>query len=69
MVISFCSKNEVKLYLKEVKELCEQNLAEYTLPFDYEIKDKLPVTPIGKINTIELKREYEEKNKPKQLKK
>ena len=55
--------------LKEVKELCEQNLAEYTLPFDYEIKDKLPVTPIGKINTIELKLEYEEKNKPKQLKK
>ena len=50
-----------KNILDEIKRLCEKELAEYSLPFDYEIKDKFPVTPIGKINTIALKEETEEK--------
>lgn len=53
--------------LNEIKQLCESNLAEYSLPFDYEIRESLPVTSIGKIDTLALKREYEENNKPKQM--
>ena len=46
--------------LKEVEAICHKHLAEYSLPFDYEIKEKFPVTSIGKINTIALKNETEE---------
>lgn len=49
--------------LEEIKLICQRELAEYSLPFDYEIRDKFPVTGIGKINTIELKQEAEEKLK------
>ena len=49
--------------LEEIKFICERELAEYSLPFDYEIRDKFPVTGIGKINTIELKKETEERLK------
>lgn len=49
--------------LKEIKKMCECELAEYSLPFDYEVKEKFPVTPIGKINTFELKEEAEDKLK------
>ncbi len=53
--------------LNEIRQLCEANLAEYSLPFAYEIRESLPVTAIGKIDTLALKKEYEEANKPKQL--
>ena len=53
--------------LNEIKQLCCSNLAEYALPFDYEIRESLPVTSIGKIDTIALKEEYERDNKPKQI--
>lgn len=46
--------------LEEIKSLCEKELAEYSLPFAYEIREKLPVTSIGKINTLALKEEAEE---------
>lgn len=51
------------IILEEIKAICERELAEYSLPFDYEIVDKFPVTGIGKINTIALKEETEEKLK------
>jgi len=41
--------------IEEIKFICETKLAEYSLPFDYEVVDKFPVTAIGKINTIALK--------------
>lgn len=47
--------------LKEIKDLCKKELAEYSLPFDYEIREKFPVTAIGKINTLALKEEAEAK--------
>lgn len=53
-----------KKVLDEIKRLCEHNLAEYSLPFDYEIRDSLPVTSIGKIDTLALKKEFDDKNKP-----
>ncbi|MBQ6477641.1 MAG: acyl--CoA ligase [Bacilli bacterium] len=60
-------KDMQKKILQEIEQLCEDNLAEYSLPFEYEIKDSLPVTSIGKIDSLALKREYEEKHKPKVL--
>ncbi len=53
--------------LEEIKTICQTKLSDYAQPFDYEIKEKFPVTSIGKINTIALKEEEESKlqNKPK----
>lgn len=39
----------------EIKNLCEKELAEYSLPVAYEILDTFPVTAIGKIDTLKLK--------------
>lgn len=59
--------------LEEIKAICETKLAEYSLPFDYEIKTEFPKTSIGKINTIALREETEsllkEQIKQKKLKK
>lgn len=55
--------------LNEIKILCIQNLAEYSLPYEYEIIEKFPVTAIGKIDTIALKNMESLKNKTRKLKK
>lgn len=47
--------------LEEIRLICEKELAEYSLPFDYEILDKFPVTSVGKINTLELKAQTEKR--------
>ena len=47
--------------LDSIKELCEKNLARYSWPSEYEFRDKLPKTLIGKIAYTKL--EEEEKNK------
>ena len=54
------SSNKEKT-IEEIKQLCQKHLAEYSLPFDYEILDKFPTTSIGKINTIALKEKEENK--------
>ena len=51
--------------IAEIKNICNKELAEYSIPFDYEIRDKFPLTSIGKINTIALKEETENKLQPK----
>lgn len=38
--------NSVK---KSIKEHCEKYLAKYSLPYEYEFRDKLPTTLIGKV--------------------
>ena len=43
----------------EIKEYCEKNLAKYMLPKEYEFRESLPKTMIGKVNY----RELEEENK------
>ena len=47
--------------LKSIKEHCEKNIAKYSLPYEYEFRDSLPKTKVGKIayNTLI----EEEKNK------
>lgn len=49
--------------LEEIKNLCNNSLAEYSLPYDYEIRSSFPLTSIGKIDTISLKNENELKLK------
>lgn len=54
--------------IEEIKLLCQTHLAEYSLPFDYEILEKFPTTSIGKINTIALREQTEEQMRVKQRK-
>ena len=58
IILKDFSKDENTI-LNEIKLICETSLAEYEVPFDYEIRDKFPVTSIGKINTLALKEETE----------
>ncbi len=34
----------------EIKKLCSEKLPEYVLPYDYKIRDNLPLTSVGKID-------------------
>lgn len=60
-----CLKN-IKLKeqtLKELKESCKDNLAEYLIPEEIEVLKELPKTSIGKIDFMKLKKEEELKVK------
>ena len=48
--------------LKEIKELCEKNLAKYSLPYEYEFRTELPKTLVGKIDYTKLEEEERRKN-------
>ena len=43
--------------LKEIKEHCEKNLARYSWPAEYEFRDELPKTLVGKIAYSKLEEE------------
>ena len=47
---------------KEIKELCEEHIPKYSLPYEYEYRESLPTTLIGKIDYKKLEREALEKN-------
>ena len=47
---------------KEIKELCEKNLSKFSLPADYEYRESLPKTLIGKVDYKQLEREAIEKS-------
>ena len=44
-----CTKTREEV-LAEVKKLCHKDLAEYVVPVEYEVIEKMPYTPIGKID-------------------
>ena len=46
--------NQIK---KEIKEYCEKNLAHYMIPKEFEFRESLPKTMIGKVNYRELEKE------------
>lgn len=48
---------------KEIKELLAKNVAIYSLPAEYEFRDKLPQTLVGKVAFRELEKEEKEKRK------
>ena len=47
--------------LKSIKEHCEKNLAKYSWPFEYEFRDELPKTLVGKVAYNELIKEEQAK--------
>lgn len=50
------------IVLKEIKKLCEKSLAKYSIPYEYEFRDELPKTMIGKIDYKVLENEEYKKN-------
>ena len=48
---------------QSIKELCEKNIAKYALPREYEFRDSLPKTLVGKVAFSVLEKEENEKNK------
>jgi len=46
---------------KELKELCKENLAVYSVPKEFEFRDNLPKTLMNKIDFKALEREEKEK--------
>jgi long-chain acyl-CoA synthetase len=54
-------KDEYKDYTEQIQEqlilLCSEQLPEYCQPVDYKFRDKLPLTPIGKVDYISLEAE------------
>ena len=49
--------------LESIKKHCEKNLAKYSWPYEYEFRDELPKTLVGKIAYNVLIHEEEAKNK------
>lgn len=58
--------SDVNRVIEEIKLICHTHLAEYSLPFDYEVLEKFPMTSIGKINTIVLREQTEQQIQVKQ---
>ena len=49
--------------LNSIKAHCEKNIAKYSLPYEYEFRESIPKTKIGKIAFNELIKEEKEKKK------
>ncbi len=47
---------------KSIKEHCNKNLAKYSIPYEYEFRDELPKTKVGKIAYKELEEEHKNLN-------
>ncbi len=54
----FAPTDEIK---ESIKAHCEKNIAKYALPREYEYRDNLPKTLVGKVAYRELEKEEEEK--------
>ena len=56
-------KEEAALYNgnieQEISDICRDTLPEYMLPSRIEFKDELPLTPIGKVDTLSLTKEID----------
>ncbi len=53
-------KNTIQIE-KELKELCQKNLAKYSIPKEYEFRKSLPKTIVGKVDFRKLQQENIEK--------
>jgi len=47
--------------LQSIKSFCEKNIARYSIPYEFEIRDELPRTVIGKVAFNILEKEELEK--------
>lgn len=52
------AKRHVK---KSIEEHCKKNLAKYSIPYEYEYREALPKTLLGKVNYRELEKENRKK--------
>ena len=52
--------NEVK---NDIYEYCLKNIARYSMPYEFEYRETLPTTRVGKIAYRELEKEEENKGK------
>ncbi len=50
-------KPGVQLSVGEIRAHCQQGLAEYKIPKYIELRDKLPLTSLGKVDKMQLRRE------------
>ena len=48
--------------LNSIKDYCKKNIAKYSLPYEYEFRDNIPKTKIGKVAFRELENEAKEKS-------
>ena len=48
--------------LNSIKEYCAKNIAKYSLPYEYEFREFIPKTKIGKVAFSELEEEEKKKN-------
>ena len=62
IVLKNKAKNKDQV-LSEIKDLVEKNLARYSWPYEYEFRDELPKTLVGKVAFNVLIHEEEMKNK------
>ncbi len=55
--------------IESIREHCEKNLSKYSWPYEYEIRDELPKTLVGKVAYNVLVHEEEMKNKNRKFEK
>lgn len=48
---------------KSIKEHCIKNLAKYSIPYEFEYRDNLPRTKVGKVDYNNLLEEEKNKNR------
>jgi len=63
-------KNDFKesyVLKKSIKEHCEKHLAKYSIPYEYEFRESLPKTLIGKVDFKKLQEEANSKKEDKDL--
>ena len=53
---------------RSIREHCEENLAKYALPYEYEFKEDLPKTLVGKIAYRELEKDKKEEQVKEEIK-
>lgn len=49
--------------LNSIKAFCEKSIAKYSLPYEYEFRDNIPKTKIGKVDFSELEKEEKKKKR------
>ena len=63
VAIAICTKtNSKKLRKEDLDKFLIKNLSSKQLPLKYEFVKKLPRNLMGKINKVELRKEYNNKN-------
>jgi len=61
MVLKEEFKNIESLVIEELKNICSEKLPEYVQPYEYEVRNEMPLTSVGKIDYRAL--ELEDENK------